>query len=455
MPPPEATRARAQSLLPGLNGPVLLALYGALALAPMGLALLSGRTPGGFWHELASGLAMTGYAMLLLEFPLSGRFRGVSGKVGIDVTMRVHQFAAWGLLLFLLLHPLLYAAPRLGADPARALTMLERIFTAEWNRSGVIAWLLLLMLVPVAWLRERLPFGHEAWRATHGVGAALVAGFGLHHALSVSRHDTAWLPVFWIVLAAMALATLLFVYAVKPLLQLRRPYHVIANRQIAERTWELRLSPQHDRQIHFLAGQFAWLNLGHSPFSLTEHPFSISSAPAESPEIGFTIKQSGDFTNRIGTVPPGTLAWLDGPHGHFVVPPGRHERLVFIAGGVGFAPVISILRQLRAESYADPVTLIYGNRVETQILYREELEAMAREIPLELRFVLAEPPPGWRGAVGQLTPDVLAGLLDAPRRAHWQYFVCGPPPMMNSVEHGLRAFGVPARQIVAEHFQYA
>ena len=123
--------------------------------------------------------------------------------------------------------------------------------------------------------------------------------------------------------------------------------------------------------------------------------------------------------------------------------------------GVGFAPVISILRQLRAESYADPVTLVYGNRVETQILYREELEAMAREIPLELRFVLAEPPPGWRGAVGQLTPDVLAGLLDAPRRAHWQYFVCGPPPMMNSVEHGLRALGVPARQIVAEHFQYA
>lgn len=455
MPRFEATTCGPQPSSPGLRGPALLALYVAIALAPLALAALSGRPAGGFWRELASGLALTGFAMLLLEFPLSGRFRGVSGKVGIDVTMRVHQFAAWGLLLFLLVHPLLYAAPRLGADPARALAMLERMFTAEGNRSGVIAWLLLLLLVPVAWLRKRLPFSYEAWRASHGAGAALVAGFGLHHALTVGRHTGDWLAGFWVVVAGMALVTLLFVYLVKPLLQLRRPYRVTANRQVADRTWELRLHPEHEKGIRFLAGQFAWLNLGHATFSLTEHPFSISSAPAERPEIGFTIKQNGDFTNQVGTIPVGTRAWLDGPHGHFVLPPGRHERLVFIAGGVGFAPVMSILRQLRAESCADPVTLVYGNRVETQILYRSELEAMAAEMPLELRFVLAEPPPGWQGPVGQLTPDVLADLLDNPRRAHWLYFVCGPPPMMSSIEHSLSSFGVPAGRIIAEHFEYA
>lgn len=455
MSPSSAATSRPKPPLPGLSGPALLALYLALVLAPLLVAAVSDRPPGGFWRELATGLALAGFAMLLLEFPLSGRFRTVSGKVGIDVTMRVHQFAAGGLLLFLLVHPLLYAAPRLGTDPARALTMLERMFTAEWNRSGVIAWLLLIVLVPVAWLRDRLPFSYEAWRASHGVGAALVAGFGLHHALSVNRHAPDWLTVLWIALAGMTLLTLLFVYLVKPLLQLRRPYRVIANRQVADRSWEVRLRAQHDEQIHFLAGQFAWLNLGHAPFGLTEHPFSISSAPAESPEIGFTIKQSGDFTNRIGTIPIDTVAWLDGPHGHFVLPPGRHERLVFLAGGVGFAPVMSILRQLRAESYGGPMSLFYGNRVETQILYRAELESMAAEMPLGLRFVLAEPPPDWDGLVGQMTPDVLGEILDHPRRAHWQYFVCGPPPMMKSVEHSLRSFGIPERQITAEHFQYA
>jgi hypothetical protein len=87
----------------------------------------------------------------------SRRFRAVSGRVGIDVTMRAHQLAAWGVLLFLLVHPSLYAVPRLTPDPMRAVTFIERMFTSDWYRSGVIAWLLLLALVPMGMLRQRRP----------------------------------------------------------------------------------------------------------------------------------------------------------------------------------------------------------------------------------------------------------------------------------------------------------
>ena len=92
-------------------------------------------------------------------------------------------------------------------------------------------------------------------------------------------------------------------------MQLQRPYRVVANRQVADRTWELVVNPEHGAPLDFLAGQFVWLNLGHAPFSLTEHPFSISSAPADRPAIKFTIKHSGDFTNRIGEIPVGERAW--------------------------------------------------------------------------------------------------------------------------------------------------
>jgi predicted ferric reductase len=99
---------------------------------------------------------------------------------------------------------------------------------------------------------------------------------------------------------------------------------------------------------------------------LTEHPFSISSAPVDRPRITFTIKESGDFTSRIRTIAPGTRAYLHGPHGNFTLTGRATKGIVFIAGGVGFAPIMGMLRQLKA---AHPLRLIYGNRVETQILY--------------------------------------------------------------------------------------
>ena len=445
-----------ERILRGLSKSALSALYIAVALTPLLVAWLGGELPRNPWRALGSALALVGFAMLLLEFPLSGRFRAFSGKIGIDVTMRIHQRVAWGVLLLLLLHPFAYALPRLVSEPMQAVHFAGSMFTADANRSGLVAWLLLLALVPMARLRDRLPWKYEIWRASHGLGAALVAGLGLHHALTAgARGAGPWLIAVWTILTGLALLTLLFVYLVKPTLQLRRPYRVATNRQGAERSWEVRVEPEHGQPIRFLPGQFAWLNLGHAPFSLTEHPFSISTAPADRPQLGFTIKQSGDFTNRIGDIPIGTRAWLDGPHGHFVIPPGRHERLVFIAGGVGFAPVMSILRQCRAERWPDPLCLVYGNRAESQILYRAELEEMARELQLDLNFVLAEPPPGWAGPVGELSKEVLDHCLDPQQSPNSLFFVCGPPPMMKSVERSLSDFGVPGNRIIAEHFKYS
>jgi predicted ferric reductase len=144
-----------------------------------------------------------------------------------------------------------------------------------------------------------------------------------------SLSGPAQLAAFWAILAGLAVLTLVHAYLLKPLMQRRQPFRVVSNRQIADRSFELVIRPDHAHSFHFRAGQFAWLNLGHSPFSLTEHPFSISSAPADLPDIAFTNKQSGDFTNRIGDIPLGTRALVDGPHGSFVLPEAPVEGLAF------------------------------------------------------------------------------------------------------------------------------
>lgn len=438
----------------GLPPWALVALYVAVGLAPLALAALRDGPARGFWHELSSGLVMVAFAMTLAQFLLSGRFRSLSGKVGIDLTMRFHQLAAWSLLAFVLLHPFLYALPTLVADPAAGFARLRGMFASPGLRTGVIAWWLLVILVLTGVWKDRLPLRYELWRLSHGLGAAAIAGLSVHHALSVGTYaaDPA-LATFWAGLTAVALASLVHVYLVKPLLQRRDAYRVTANAPAADRMWRVALEPESGRTPNFAAGQFAWANLGHSPFSLTEHPFSISSAPAERPRIEFTIKEAGDFTNRVGEVPVGTRAYLDGPHGAFT-PAGRPAcRLVLIGGGVGFAPLLGILRQLAHDRWPHPVDVIYGNRVESQIIGRDELDALAGRLEMRLNLVLSEPPPGWPGPTGDLTPEVLAACLPE-RDQDALYLVCGPVPMMNAVERGLVELGIPAGRIVSERFTY-
>lgn len=98
--------------------------------------------------------------------------------------------------------------------------------------------------------------------------------------------------------------------------------------------------------------------------------------------------------------------------------------------------------------------LLYGNRAFEQIMYQAELDAMASELNLKVHYVLSEPPPGWQGDVGELDEPVLRRSLNGPGRDRWLYFICGPTPMMDSVERTLGGLGVPLRQIVSEKFKY-
>jgi len=439
----------------GLSAAVLFTGYAIVSLVPLLLAAIQGNPLRNVTRELSGGLIMVAYVMTLLQFVMSGRFETLTGRAGIDRTMRFHTLVAWYIMAAFIVHPLLYSVPDLYPDPMAAVASLQRRFTAPTLRTGVIAWWLMIVLVLLAVWRDRLPFRYEWWRLSHGVFAVLIAILGTNHTLQVGTYSAdPLLAGFWKVATAAAVLTMVWVYFIKPLLQRRRPYRVVSNLRVADRMWEVMLEPEQGPAMSYAAGQFAWINLGHSAFSLTEHPISISSAPVQQPRIAFTVKESGDFTDQVGTIPIGTRSYVDGPHGNFTMAGREAGGIVFIAGGVGFAPVMGILRQLKAEGYPRPLRLIYGNRVETQILYRDEINELSQSLDFEVNYVLAEPPPGWTGLVGDLTPDVLARCLDPLQGDDWLYFVCGPPVMINAVERSLLDRGIPSGRIVEERFKY-
>ncbi len=439
----------------GIHPAALLAAYVVIALLPAGMAALQGLPPRPWRDELASGLALVGFAMLLLEFVLSGRFRWVSGRVGIDVTMRFHQLIGRVLAVFIIVHPFLYSLPMSGPsarDPAGE-TILNLSGLALVT--GAVAWLLLPALILTSMFRRDTGYSYETWRLMHGIGAALIALLSLLHALDAGRYSAdPLLAGFWLLLTAAAMATLLHVYLLRPLMRRRHPYRVTSVEQIATRSWQLAIEPQGDRAIDFKPGQFVWLTVGRSPFSFVEHPFSISSCPADRPRIEFAIKQAGDFTDQIGSIAPGARAYLDGPHGHLFIPRGHGAGITFIAGGVGMAPMMSMLRQLRAERDERPLRLVYGNRVREQIMYAQELDDMASELDLRITHVLSEPAEGWRGETGMVDEALIRSLMAADDSDGRLYIICGPPPMIDQVAAILRGFGVPRARILAEKFSY-
>lgn len=428
----------------------LILLYLVVVLMPLGLSWSLGWPPRPLHQELASGLGMLGFSIILVEFVLSGRFKSVSSGPGMDVTMQIHQLMARTAVAFAVLHPLLYRGTPSGEprpwDVTRQLTI-----TTDFPvlASGIAAYLLLFGLVVSAMARKAFDYKYETWRLMHGIGGLVIAGLLLHHTVYAGRYGAhPAMTYLWCSMAAIAAGTLVYVYFIEPLRQLQNEWRVVSASRLTPKQWELRIAPNGHAGLAFKAGQFVWLNVGHSTFSLCENPFSISSAPADGPDIAFVIKELGDFTRTLGQIEPGTKAYLDGPHGSLVVDGRTEPGIVLVAGGVGIAPMLSILRQNHLDQDPRDIKLIYGNRHQQQIVCRDEL---TKE---DVVLVLSEPPEDWRGETGWIDGPLLDRSLVREQYENWLFVLCGPAAMMDVVEDHLIARGTPSNRILSERFDY-
>jgi len=443
--------------LDGLNPQLLLVLYLLVSALPLLLAYLQHKPFREFPNEFASAFGLIGFTWMLMSFLLSGRFRTISGKIGIDKTMRMHQLMAIVLTGLILLHPYFYTLPINKELPWDATGQLSLNLPLSAFITGMFAWILLPVFVVLALFRDQLPYRYESWRGLHGLAALVLVAASLHHVLVAGRYsEDVMMKVFWFGLIAIASLTLIRTYLILPVLQKKRLYNVVSVTPASLKTWHITIEAdsQNNHPFHFKAGQFAWLKLQKDPFNLTEHPFSISSAPSDLPQIRFTIKESGDFTRDIGNIIKGQNAYLDGPHGYFIIDDQKFDGIVMLAGGIGVAPMMSIISQMTHDKDNRPVKLLYGNRIESQIAFKEELQEASSKLNLDVDYVLSDPPQDWKGSTGFLDEAVIKGSLDMPNPENWLYLLCGPPVMLDSAVEILRSAGIPKQQIIFEKFSY-
>jgi ferredoxin-NADP reductase len=213
------------------------------------------------------------------------------------------------------------------------------------------------------------------------------------------------------------------------------------------------LQPAGHPGFSFIPGQFAWLS--RWPVALSQHPYSISSPSEGGPpgQLTVTVKGLGRWSHDISRWRSGRLVYLDGPHGGFSFDLHQGPGYVFIAGGVGITPFFSMLGTMCVREDVRPTTLIYANQDWESIIFRDQLEELALYMPnLKIVHVLRDPPPGWGGEVGRITPELLTRHV--PRRQHhrFHYFVCGPGALMDAVQEALEGLGVPPRHVHGERF---
>ncbi len=392
--------------------------------------------------------ALLAGALVLLQFGLSAKLKSLDRVFGTHLLLSAHRVLGLSAVVSASLHPLFIFAPRAREIGAFRLDIWPALIGAVlliglWT--GVCAGL---------W-RKFLRLPYQTWTTFHYLGMFLATVLLVIHIKSVTDDLKNGWPLYAL-LITLGVYGALFAWAkvIKPNAVKNQRYTVNKVTGVGQDTYAIDLSPGKGLVFPYAPGQFAFVTFHSEALPLERHPWTISSTPTRPESLVFTIKCSGDFTARISRLRPGDTADVDGPYGLFsylahAQDPNRE--LVMIAGGVGITPMLSMLRYMADTGDRRKTTLVWSNRTEANILYREELKSLESKLEnLSIHHVLTRQKE-YQGPSGHLDKTRLTDLLSGCSRVA-AVFVCGPPPMMDNVRRALKRIGFRSSRVHTEKF---
>jgi propane monooxygenase reductase subunit len=206
------------------------------------------------------------------------------------------------------------------------------------------------------------------------------------------------------------------------------------------------------REFKFFPGQYVDIAV---PGTDATRSFSMANTSARDGRLEFIIRcyPDGLFSHFLDTeLGSGDRLDLTGPFGVFTLREGYGEELIFVGGGAGMAPILSLLRSMAERGISRKATYYYGARRRRDLCFEEELHDLEQALP-GFRYVpaLSEPAPddAWEGEAGLIT-DVVKRQAGDLVAAH--AYVCGPPPMVEAAIPVLTGLGVPGKHVYYDKF---
>ena len=387
---------------------------------------------------------------ILFQILLIGRVKWIERIFGMDKLSLLHHWVGVTVPVFIIAHPVFLA---LSYSVRRSSgfwpQLFKLLFTNEDLLPATIATILFLVVAVTSVIivfSKKLKYEH--WFFIH-LTVYLAILWSFEHQLETGGDFRGILgnifAGYWYALYFFTFANLIWYRFVKQLVFWQR-HRFTVEEVVPENSsvWSVYISGKNLDKFEFSPGQFAILRFLNKKGWWQAHPFSFSCCPNGN-NLRFTIKNLGDFSGQVGTLAKRTPVLLDGPHGVFVPQRTSNNKLLLIAGGVGIAPIRSLLEYFHSSR---DVVLLYGNRNQKDIIFEKELNDFAGE-EVKIFQVLSDEPT-WNGEKGRIDEEKIRRL--APDYLERDIFLCGPPAMMMAARQTLLKMGVKKDKIYFEKF---
>ena len=217
----------------------------------------------------------------------------------------------------------------------------------------------------------------------------------------------------------------------------------------------LKFMPDDNLPVEFDPGMFMMITgVDAQGKRYTARAFSIASDPS-TPGMEFMVIKEPKHGEHIGRshfvdAKVGDTFMLKGPNGQFRFDPKVNRKVLFIAGGTGLAPFISMLRNIKATSSQSDVILIYSVKFPTEIIDKAELEGYKSSLGAKLIVTVTRPQEGdgWAGQTGHVDSAMISKYVkDLAERT---VYICGPLAFVKAAKDALAALNVPQQMIKAD-----
>lgn len=386
--------------------------------------------------QIAGLLGMTLFSLNLI---LASRLKFLDKYFsGINFVYNYHR--AVGALAFslLLFHPLFLVFKFLPFSLREAALFLLPFTGNPAVTYGIIALALMIVLLVITFY---IKIKYHYWKMSHKF-MTLVFVFALLHVVFIPSDVSQdyILRYYILVWGAIGLAAGAYRSWLSGFFNKDFYYQIADIKRLNQAVVELDLEPT-GRLMEFQAGQFAFLRFKSARLSSESHPFSMASTPQEK-NIKFVIKALGDYTGQLENLQIGDRVALAGPFGKFSYKYVANKQQIWLAGGIGIAPFLSMARDLSESDYQ--IDLFYCTKDRIEAVLIEELENLAAR---QNNFRIIH---WFSDEKGRISSGKIAELSQG--LANKNIMLCGPLPFMRNLREQFIKANVTKSQIYWEKF---
>ena len=375
---------------------------------------------------------LVGTSFFALAFLLNTRLKFLENLFsGLDEVYKAHHIFGTSAFILLLFHPVFLSVQYLAISANSAAMFFIPSFEKTAISSGIIALSIMAVLLLITFF---VKLKYHVWKFSHKfLGLAFL--FAIIHVLLISSDITRsnLLEGYMIIMLLIGSFSFLYKTLLYDLLKKKKRFSVEKVMKLNDNVVEVVLKPE-TKIKKYKAGQFIFVGFEQKELR-EEHPFTISSAPSEN-NLRLTIKESGDWTKKLKDIKVGTNVFVDGPYGNFYAKNNLDQ--IWIAGGIGITPFLSMARDLKTQSKVD---LFYSVRETKDAVFIDELNKISdKNLRVHIFYTLH----------GKKLD--IEDILKNTEIKNKEIFICGPKKMMFNLKKQFLSKGVDKKKIHAEEF---